>query len=250
MKIYHTLLIGSGHTAVGYAIAQRNTLICEESEACEPAFSLALKQYRCPPYTPQTPQGRALLSRYDALGLFANGRQNLGGLECGLCEYVLENGIEILLKCRVIAYELLPDATYDVTLLTNAGLEYVRCRRLLDLRHRNAPRSLTILFESTAPAIDLPLLSSLFPTAWVEPTFDGGYYALHIPASPTTDYNQHLPKICNRWASVKHTAKILYIAPRYADTAEEAELNAAEFGNPIAAFEAGIALAKAEKGGD
>ena len=248
MKIYQTLLIGAGHTAVGYAVTRESTLICEESEFCEPGFSLALKQYRCPTYTPQTPQGRALFNRYDALGVFANGRQNLGGLECGLCEYVLENGIELLLKCRVIANALLPDATYDVTLLTNAGMEHVRCRKLLDLRHRNAPRSLTVLFQSSAPNVDLPVLSSLFPTSWIEPTFDGGFYALHILAPAATEYNQHLMEICERWTSIRHTAKILYFAPRYAEALETAEENTADFGNPIAAFEAGIALAKAEKG--
>ena len=129
MKIYNSLIIGSGYCAVGYAAACPNSVICEEHQVCDTQFYLPLVGYRHQPYLPKTEEGSRLLSKFVELSLFENGMQNTNGFEFALCRYLVEKEIEVLLKCRVIRVFRREDLLYDVTVHTNEGLSHLIAKK-------------------------------------------------------------------------------------------------------------------------
>lgn len=241
MRNCDTLIIGSGHAAMGIATACQDVLICEESEFCDGGFSLTLKQFARDGYRPQTEAGKELLACYESLGLISDTLQNCSALEIGLSRFALQRNVPILLKCRVVRVEQTEDG-YAALLLTNAGLERVRAKRVVDTRGKGKKR-LTVQF-TLQDAESLDRVRSLFPEGEVERDFYPDRGVLHLPAEG--DYNQALCCLYDRWAEGEPEKKILLIAPRLETVAEEgaeAPTDSA-YRDPIAAFEAGYLWGK------
>ena len=125
MKIYDTLIIGSGYTSLGYAITRKNTIIVEEREMCDTEIGLSLKRYARGGYEAKTELGRELISRFTDLGIFARGMQNAAALECGFADLAIEKGVEILLKCRVISTNRTEDGIFDSRVISGGGIEHI-----------------------------------------------------------------------------------------------------------------------------
>ena len=89
MKCYDLLIIGSGYTSLGMALARKNVLICEESESCDVGFYSTLKCFTREDYNSKTKIGEDLYTYYKDLGLFSENMQNCTGFECGFCEFAL-----------------------------------------------------------------------------------------------------------------------------------------------------------------
>lgn len=240
MRNCDTLIVGGGHVAVGIALAQGNALICEESEFIDSGFSLTLKSFGRSSYTPQTEAGTRLLACYEALGLFSENNQNCSAFEIGLSRFVLQNPIPVLLKCRVVRTETVPDGVV-ATILTNAGLETVKARRIIDTRCKEGKQRFSLLFtmESTE---SLARVQAVFPEGTVEPAFYPDRGALHLPVEG--DHNRVLRQVHSRWAAANLQEKILLTAPRLETVAEKSQLTDSAYGDPIAAFEAGFAWGK------
>ena len=246
--IYDTLIIGSGYTSLGYAIAKGNTIICEEREICDTQFYLSLKQYKTEEYIPNTEMGRNLSDYYTNMRLFREGMQNLNGFECAFCGFALQQNVEILLKCRVINYVTDKNGHYDIRVITGAGMEHIFAKRVIDLRPKERNKQLTILFTTNDEDADIPILESIFPEARVEKAFYESRYAIHIPVMSNADYNTAIMDIYRAWSKVLHNAKIVYIASAFATVSiNKGEVpNDSNYLNPIAAFEAGVLLAGSE----
>jgi hypothetical protein len=105
MKTYETLLIGCSYSSVGYALAEKNTLIVEENEMADTRFYLPLKSYKTTTYQPTTSHGEKLLECINSLGLIQNGVINANGLECAFCDFISQNQLDIIFKSRVINSE-------------------------------------------------------------------------------------------------------------------------------------------------
>lgn len=228
MKSYGTLIIGAGHAAIGMALALGDALICEESEFCDADFSLTLKRFSRGGYQPRWPEGKELLAAYEALGAVQEDRLNCSALEIGLSRFVLEKNLDILLKCRVVQVE---DGC-TATLLTNAGLETVKARRIIDTRAGDGRGELSLLFEvrdHKSPS----RVQARFPEGRVEQAFYPDRGALHLPVEG--DYNRALCALHDCWAAAGLAEKILLVAPRLAF---------GENRDPIEAFELGFARGK------
>ena len=226
MRDCKTLVIGGGHRAVGIAMALPGTLICEESEFCDSDFSMTLKSFSREGYQPQTAAGKELLERYEALGLIRGASLNCSALEIGLSRYVLEKGVDILLKTRVVGAD---GAT--VTIMTNGGLETVRADRVVDLRPTGEKR-ISLLF-SMEKEDSLSSVGACFPEGRTERAFYPDRGALHLRVEG--DYNQALRFLHSRWEAAGLKEKILLLAPRlYFDRETD----------PIRAFEAGYEWGK------
>ena len=243
--IYDTLIIGSGYTSLGYAIANGNTIICEEREICDTQFYLSLKQYKSEEYISNTKIGRELLDYYTNMGLLQNGMQNLNAFECAFCGFALQHNVQILLKCRVIDYIADQDGYYDVRVINGAGIEHICAKKVLDLRPKGLNKQLTVLFETNCKDADIPMLETIFPGAHIEKAFYESRHAIHIPVEFNADYNTVIMDIYDTWGKALHHAKILYIASAFAtiSTDKEETPNDSNYLNPIAAFEAGILYA-------
>lgn len=243
MKVYDTLIIGSGYFSIGYAAACPNTVICEEHQICDTGFYLPLRSFRHKPYSPKTEAGTQLLDIYQSLSLFREEQQNTNGFEFALCKYLVQQQLESLLKCRVIRAEQMPDHLYDVTVQTNEGLTHLLARNILDTRSRSGEKRYTVLF--LCPDIEKVRDSLLgaFDDAQIEPAFYPGRYALHISA-PDTDENRIKLRIYEKWRSLGIDASILYMAPVFYSAAEANALCDEHYENPIEAFEAGYFYAK------
>lgn len=230
MRSCKTLVIGAGHRAVGFAVARKGTLICEESEFCDSDFSLTLKSFSREGYQPQTEAGKELLKSYERLGLVRDLALNCSALEIGLSRYVLEKGVDILLKTRVVQVEKGQEG-FAVTLLTNAGLETVRADRVVDVRP-TGEKQISLLFTLTDEE-SLSRVGACFPAGRTERAFYPDRGVLHLPVEG--DYNQALCSLHDRWESGGLEEKILLVAPRLHFDRET---------DPIQAFEAGYEWGK------
>ena len=241
MKLYDTLIIGSGYFSVGYALAKGNCMIAEEHQICDTGFYLPLRSFSYRPYEPVTEEGRRLATTFSELGLFSDGMQNTNAFECAFCRYLLSKDFIPTLKCRVISQEKLPDGTYSATLQTNEGLTEIRARHILDTRSPITDRRLTMLYLAKSEDVGERLLSA-FPGSTLEPAFYAGRYALHIPVNGY-DENTVKPWIHQRWCELGLDAKILYIAPVFYHGGDISTPGDGQYRNPIEAFEAGYLYA-------
>ena len=149
MKCYDLLIIGSGYTSLGMALARKNVLICEESESCDTGFCSTLKCFTWEDYEPKTELGEHLFKYYKDLGLFSENMQNCTGFECGFCEFALNNNVNILLKCRVVQVEE-ENEMKKVTLLTNSGLEQVLTKDIWFTTQKPEKKIFSLLFTVSA----------------------------------------------------------------------------------------------------
>ena len=101
MEIYDTLIVGCGYGSVGYALARKNTVICDEHQICDTSFYLPMRTFRYTPYAPKTKEGADLQEFFDSFSLFKESVQNVNGFEYAFCKFISEKDLTILLKCRV-----------------------------------------------------------------------------------------------------------------------------------------------------
>lgn len=243
MHIYDTLLIGSGYTSTGYAIRNKNTIICQPHQICDTSFYLPLRSFQHQPYTPKTEEGARLFHIFQALSLFKNGQQNTNGFECALCQYIIETELNVLLKCRVISTSQRPDGIYDVTIHSNEGLTHLFARNILNTQNSSAGNRFTLLFLCENIETAKKQLLATFPGSQIEPAFYPGRYALRIPVA-NTDVNRIKKDVYDKWCSSEIDAKILYMAPMFCRNTCANELCDDCYNNPIEAFEAGYFYAK------
>lgn len=243
MKVYDTLIIGSGYCSAGYAAACPNTVICEEHQICDTGFYLPLRSFRYRHYAPKTEEGARLLSKFEALSLFGETEQNTNGFEFALCQYLAERQTELLLKCRVIRMEERSDRIFDVTVQTNAGLSHLFAKKILDTTDRSDERYFTVLFVcDDLDAVKGKLLAA-YRGAQIETAFYPGRYALHMPVQGV-DENLVKLEVYQKWRALDLDARILYMAPVFYGAGSADRMSDAHYENPIEAFEAGYFCAK------
>lgn len=245
MNIYNTLIIGCGYAAVGYAQANKNTIICDEHQVCDTNFYLPLNTFSYTFYAPETAEGKKLQKAFDDLSIFCGEFQNTNGFECAFCNYLVENPANILLKCRVIKAEKNNDV-YDVTIQTNEGLSHLYTRKIIDCT--NAPREkiITVLFTSFNIEETKKALLSVFDGAVIEKAFYENRYAIHINVG-NNDENTAKLYIYNKWCELNTDSKIIYIAPVFLrEENPDNILCDANYQNAVEAFEKGYNYGKEE----
>lgn len=243
MKLYNTLIIGSGYSSLGYAMASPETVICEEHQICDTGFYLPLRSFRYKHYSPKTEEGSELLGIFNTLSLFSANEQNTNGFEFAICKYIVRKQLDVLLKCRVVSIVPQPDLTYDVCVQTNEGLTHLFAKKILDTSNWSDEKYYTVLFVCDDVEKVKEKLLSAFSGAQIESAFYSGRYALHIPAYGT-DVNHIKLEIYEKWRSLGIDAKILYMAPVFYGVANADKLCDCNYDNPIEAFEAGYFYAK------
>ena len=250
MKIYDTAIIGSGYTSIGYALSKGNSIIIEQGETADVGFYLCLKNYVQSDYTLSTNAGKSLLSLYQSLNLINEREQNLSGFECGFCEFVYQNGLEILFKSRVVETNKEGDV-YKLTLITSGGVDYVYSREIIDLSNAMPDqKNLTILYHTDTPSQTEIDLKNTFKGCVVEKAFYSDRFAVRIPVEVTKDFNDAKIEIFDKWKDGKINAKILYFAPTFANiyTTQNNAMQDGYYSNPFEAFEYGYNLANSQKG--
>ena len=246
MRIYDTLIVGSGYFATGCAMARGNSVICEEHQVCDTGFYLPLRSFHYHPYTPKTREGDRLLEIFRGLSLFSETEQNTQAFEIALCQYLLETKQEVLLKCRVIDRKRREDGVFDATVQTNEGLTHLFAREVLDTVGVPSSKQLTVLFTSELFSEDSEKLLAAFAGAGIEPAFYPNRYALHLPVAEGLDENQIKVEIYRTWKRLDISAKILYMAPVFFGERMGGGLCDRDYDNPIEAFEAGYRYGKEE----
>ena len=243
MKIYDTLIIGSGYSSVGYALSHESCIICEEHQICDVNFYMPLRSFTYHQYTPKTEEGKILFDLFGEYNIFKDGEQNTNGMEFVFCKYITEKDLNILLKCRVIRREKTSDGLYDVTVQTNEGLSHIYAKNILDTQSGEDRNFYTLLFICDKIDSEREKLLSAFEGAEIESAFYEGRYALHIPRKNASE-NEIKLDIYNKWNSLSVDARILYMAPVFYGNNSKNKLSDANFKNPIEAFEAGYLYGK------
>lgn len=243
MNIYDTLIIGCGYAPVGYATANKNTIICEEHQVCDINFYLPLNTFSYTPYTPETNEGKKLKKAFEDLSLFFGKLQNTNGFECAFCNYLVENPVDILLKCRVIKAEK-NDNVYDVVVQTNGGLSHLYTRQIIDCTSTPKKKIITVLFTTLNIEDTQKALLSVFNGAVIEKAFYENRYAIHIDVGDL-DENTAKLYIYNEWCKLDTDSKIIYIAPVFSREGNATNILCdGNYQNPIEAFEKGYAYGK------
>jgi hypothetical protein len=242
MKIYDTLLIGSGYYAAGYADAQKNCLIVEEGQVADTQFYLPMRGFAAEGMKPMTKAGGRLFDLALEMGLFRDGGLCANALESLLARHMLAVGTPILLKCRAVRTCREGELT-RVTLLTNAGLSDVYAKKILDTRPRPRHKAITVLLHSAEPiGAAASALLAAFPGAELAPAFYEGRTALTVPADGY-DENTVTCMIHDRFPKISGV-RILYIAPSLVALGCEGQQTDAAYSDPIAAYEAGLCAAE------
>ena len=272
-NVYDTIILGSGYTSVGYALAQKNTLILEQGESADTTFYLALTNFNAYNPTPTTKAGKSLYQHYASLNLFKAEQQNLNAFECAFCDFIINNGIEILFKTRVFdVREKDEKGIITLTALTVCGVKQFRTKNLIDARPTVdkqidtcanvqqlsiRKRFWSVLVMTDNPDSAKKTLTDTFNGAIFEPAFFENRYALHIPVGKG-DFNQIKIDVLDKWTTAKPDCKILYFAPvtyfkNYNTTPNDTRATAfpldCEFTNPISAIDSGYTFATTNKGG-
>ena len=245
MKIYDTLIIGSGYFSAGFAASHENTVICESSEGCDTGFYLPLSGFKHHPYAPKSAEGERLLQIFESLSLFSDGMQNTAAFECALCKYICDAGQDVLLKCRVISTDVTADGVIDATIQTNEGLSHVFTREIIDTRTKAEKKRLTVLFVTDNIRDTEREISSEFEGAFIEPAFYENRYALYIPVGDT-DVNRVKIFVYEKWKNLTTDAKIIYIAPAFYSP-DGSQTSDTSYNNPIEAFDAGYFFGREAK---
>ena len=245
MHVYDTLIIGSGYFSVGYAIKNKNTVICEEHQLCDVNFYLPLNDFTYHPYTPTTTWGEKLFNFYSERNLFCNNMQNLNSFEGAFCKFIYENEVNVLLKTRVIKATKTADGIYDVTVQSNEGLTHIFTKNIIDTVNKSPKTHYTVLFFSENIKKDSQLLLNAFSGAKIVTAFYNERYAIQIP---TFNQSENLVKlyVYEKWKNLATSTKIIYMAPVLYSLTASSNLCDNYYNNPIQAFEAGY-LYKGEK---
>lgn len=248
MKIYDTLLIGCSYSSVGYALAEKNTLIVEENEMADTRFYLPLKSYKTTTYQPTTCHGEKLLESFNSLGLIQNGVINANGLECAFCDFISQNQLDIIFKSRVINSEWQNDH-FCSQIITNSGIITVKSKKIIDTRVLNPQQtSLTVLLKGNLEQFDLQSIESVFTGSYIEKTLYQDVFALFLPQNGKAEYNDILKDFYQKWKRIGNNAKVLYLAPIVACVCEKQEGFPKDeyFDNPVKALESGYFFYKKE----
>lgn len=245
MKIYDTLIIGSGYTSAGYAAAHPSVVICEEKQAADTSFCLPLSDFRYRHYEPRSDEGRRLFEIFDSLSLFDGAMQNTNGFEIALCSYLAERELQVVLKCRIISVQTRDDGIIDATVQTNEGMSHIYARKIIDTRPSGERRRLSVIFVTEDIESAKSELATLFDGAEIEDAFYARRYALHIEVNGM-DENTVKPFIHERWQTLKTDAKILFIAPVFEIKATGGAMYDESYKNPVEAFEAGFFFEEGE----
>lgn len=240
MRNCELLILGGGHVAMGLAVAQPDSLICEESEFLDAGFSLTLKGFTRNKYRPLSAPSVALQALYEDMGLLSEAKFHCGALEVGASRFALEQNISVLLKSRMVKLEKMPEG-YAATFITNAGLETVHARNVVDVCPGKTAGSLSALF-TLLDEESFNRVAKCFPDGKVEPSFCPQWGALHMPVAPEMDYNRAIRQLYGSW---KLEEKLALIAPRltYLPASMQTPSDSA-FDDPLAAFEAGYRWGK------
>ena len=246
MKIYDSLIIGCGYTALGYATAVKNSVIIEERQICDGAFYLPLPCFRHGTVAPTTAEGRAIYEYYSSRGLFGEVMQNLNGFESAFCGYALDNDVEILLKSRVVEVSEPCDSVYTVRVISPSGIVRILTKKVIDMRRSQNADTLTFLFTVTDAGTALASVRCAFPGAEIEKAYFPDRYAMHVKLSG--DLNTTKRAVYEGWNRVCSSARLVYTAPTaYARREFCGGIPSDDcFKDPIEAFEAGLAYAKGE----
>ncbi len=245
MKIYDTVIVGSGYASLGYAMTHPRCLIVEERESCDNSFSLTLRSFKKEEYTPTTEAGRRLEEKLVHLGLLSDGMMNASGLECALCEQILDAKVEVLIRTRIISTERVGEL-YRLRIINGGGITSVLTRRILDTCAVLDRFSLTALFTSKNPERDIPTLLASFPGATCERAFYRDRYALHVPSELDGDPHALCAQVYRTWCAADHGACLIYVAPVLSAEAQEMgnPLCDACYTDPVAAIDAGAKYAE------
>ena len=242
MNIYDTLVVGSGFFSVGFCSANKNSIIVEERQICDTGFYLPMRSFRCDGLKPITDSGRRLLDTLNSLSLVQNGQHNINGFEYALCKYIIDQGIDVMLKCRVVSVNRQSDGIFDVTVQTNEGLTHLYAKNILNTVQKSENKKYTVLFVSHAPSSDSDKLLELFPGAEIENAFYKDRYALHIPVEAAADENLVKLWVYEQWSTQNTDAKILYMSPTFYYENVDSVFSDFHYSDPVSAFEGGYSF--------
>ena len=246
MKKYQTLIIGSSFSSIGYAIANKDTLIVEQTEMLDTSFYLPMRGFSKCDYEPKTELGCELYSIFRERGIITDEGQNVSAFEIGLCRFAEKHAPNVYLKCRVIESKQ-ENGFFTVTLLHNGGIETVEAKKVIDTREtKSGKKCLAVIFDCPEKDISDGEISVAFPEDEVKTSFYKNRYVLYANVK-SEDINDAKCEIYEKWKKLEGY-RILYTAPAfYYPDAQYPQLCDGRFENPIAAFEDGIRLAKEDK---
>lgn len=161
MRRYETVILGSGHFALGYAAVRSDTLIVERSYLADAELSGTLGGYMLAGYAPISNEAKELFEFYRECGIACEVALDSPLLEVGASAFAKARGIRYLFgtECTDIKKT---DEGYEVSLFGNAGFETVFAKRLIDSRptERSILRILLRGDRSLAEEIELSVAST------------------------------------------------------------------------------------------
>lgn len=249
MKVYENVVIGCGYTSIGFAIANKSTLILEKRQSADTNFYLPLKTFKKLAFTPKTECAKQLDELFESKNLYKDGMQNTNALESVFCEYILSKDVNVLFKSTVISVTQNKNL-FEVTFSSVNGLSKVLAKNVLDTTKGIAENKfLTVLFCSAQPLENSSIFENLFKDCEIEKAFFPNRYALHFNVEFNKSHIDAKEEFLNKWKTLKTDCKILYVAPKFYYTYPQKAVppKDAYFDSPIEALEQGF-LYKLQKG--
>ncbi len=241
MKVYENVVIGCGYASIGYAIANKSTLILEKRQSADTSFYLPLKTFKKVDFTPKTECARQLNELFESKNLYKDGIQNTNAFESVFCEFILSKNINVLFKSTVISISKNKNL-FEITYSSVNGLSKVFAKNVLDMRKGTADEKfLTVLFYSPRTLTDTTAFENQFNDCYIEKAFFQNGYALHFKVDINKSHIDAKEEFLDKWKTLQTDCKILYLAPKFYYTYSQTTLppKDAYFDSPIKALEQG-----------
>ncbi len=241
MKVYENVVIGCGYTSIGFAIANKSTLVLEKRQSADTNFYLPLKTFKKVDFTPKTECAKQLNELFENKNLYKDGIQNTNALESVFCEFILSKNINVLFKSTVISVAKNKNL-FEVTYSSVNGLSKVLAKNVLDMRKGTADEKfLTVLIYSPQTLDDTTIFEKQFNNCKIEKAFMQDGYAMHFNVDLNKSHIDAKEEFLDKWKTLQTDCKILYIAPKFYYIYSQKALppKDAYFDSPIQALEQG-----------
>lgn len=218
-RFYQTVLLGATMTALGYAHTHPDCLILESSEFLAPEYTLSLRPVctKMDPNESELAKFLAARSVMDTCGVF-----HTLPLLPALCEYVLQEGIEVRLLTEIVSVQK-TDEDYTLTVYNAEGLQELHAGQVLDMRHPTGEQKFFHVVCHQAPPELGQQLTAVLPeniTLHVWHTGLESYISFAVPREYTLVQARKLVYDCWNRAFPDHQVRISVEAFEF-DDAEE-----------------------------
>ncbi len=130
-KIYDTIIFGCSYISIGFASANKNTLIIEETELVDHSFFGALNVGKNWDYIPETNEGKHFKKALEGFDIINGKLASINELSPVVFDYIKRTKLNILFLTNTVSIDK-KEAFYEIVIFNNSGLSTLKAKNIID----------------------------------------------------------------------------------------------------------------------